>query len=78
MIKRYTNVRIPYFTLLYYFTCETRQSWTSRFAPRPPFAAIVYDDKIKQCGSPGEYVGKFDYLLQHAAHVLLPTLRAIM
>ena len=48
-----------------------RSSSTSRFAVDPPFPAIVYDDKVKQRGAPGEYVGNFDYLLQYGSHVVI-------
>jgi len=48
-----------------------RQPKASHFAPGPPFAATVYDDKVKQRGVPGEYVGNVDYLLQHGAHVVI-------
>jgi len=34
------------------------------------FAAIVYHDKVKQRGSPWEYAGNSDYILQHGAHII--------
>ena len=47
-----------------------RQLYTSDFAPTAQFAAIVYDDTVKQYDAPGEYTLEiYDYLLQHSAHV---------
>jgi len=47
----------------------TRQSQTADFAPGVQFVTTVYHDKVKHHGdSYSEYVGIFDYLLQHGAH----------
>ena len=34
-------------------------------------AATIYDNKLKQKGAPGKYVGNFDYMLRHGANAII-------
>ena len=42
--------------------CQTLQLPTAAIKP-------INDQKVEQQGPPGEYVGDFDYLLQHGADI---------
>jgi len=50
--------------------CRLQQG-NRRHQTTPPVRNLhpLYDDRVKQRGARGEYVGHFDYSLQHCAHV---------
>ena len=53
------------------FSLIPKQNKASHFDPGEPFAAVIYDDRVEQCGAPGENVGSCDHLQQQGGALVV-------